>query len=43
MTPCGTVTFPAASAASFLTFTPDVRNGKPVRINLTMVAKIGAC
>jgi hypothetical protein len=43
VTPCGTVTFPAASGASFLTFTPDGRNGKPIRINLTMVGKIGAC
>ncbi len=43
VTPCGTVTFPGASDVPFLTFTPDGRNGKPVRINLTMIAKIGAC
>lgn len=43
VTPCGTVTFPGASRVSFLTFTPDGRNGNVMRINLTMVAKIGAC
>ena len=41
VTSCGTVTFPPSSG--FLTFTPDVKNGKPESINLTMVAKISAC
>lgn len=43
VTPCGTVTFPAASEVPFLTFVPDGKNANPMRINLTMVAKIGAC
>jgi hypothetical protein len=43
VTPCGTVTFPAASDVLFLTFTPDGTNATPMRINLTMVVKIGAC
>jgi hypothetical protein len=43
VTPCGTVTFLDASGVSFLTFTPGGKNRNPMRINLTMVAKIGAC
>jgi hypothetical protein len=47
VTPCGTVTMPSASAtgpaASFLTFTPDVTNGKPVSISLSAITNIDAC